>query len=167
MNFELNEDTKSILETTRRFVKRDVLPRIKEEGFKRDIVTKMGEMGLFGCAFPYRYGGSDVGFLAHSVVCEEVSRGDSGLRSLFNMQAMTVPYTIMEWGTAAARSKYVRALVTAEKLGCACFSEPNAGSDIAAIETKITDAGSHFLLNGQKTWISNGTVADYAVVYCT
>jgi len=165
MNFELNEDTKSILETTRRFVKRDVLPRIKEEGFKRDIVTKMGEMGLFGCAFPYRYAGSDVGFLAHSVVCEEVSRGDSGLRSLFNLQSMTVPYTIMEWGTTAAKEKYVRDLVQGKKLGCTCFSEPNAGSDLASIETRIEDRGDYFEINGAKTWISNGTVADIAVVY--
>jgi alkylation response protein AidB-like acyl-CoA dehydrogenase len=65
------------------------------------------------------------------------------------------------------RKKYVKALVSAEKLGCTCFSEPNAGSDIAAIETKVTDKGDHFLINGSKTWISNGTVADYAVVYCT
>jgi alkylation response protein AidB-like acyl-CoA dehydrogenase len=73
----------------------------------------------------------------------------------------------MEWGTPEARDKYVKALVTAEKLGCACFSEPNAGSDIAAVETKIVDKGDHFVINGQKTWISNGNVADYAVVYCT
>jgi glutaryl-CoA dehydrogenase (non-decarboxylating) len=165
MNFELNEDTKNILETTRRFVKREVLPRIKEEGFKRDIVTKMGEMGLFGCAFPYRYAGSDAGFLAHSVVCEEVSRGDSGLRSLFNLQALTVPYTIMEWGTSAAREKYVRDLVQGRKLGCTCFSEPNAGSDLASIETRIEDRGDYFEINGAKTWISNGTVADIAIVY--
>ena len=125
----------------------------------------MGELGYFGCAFPPRFGGSDSGFLAHSVVCEEISRADSGLRALFNLQAMTVPYTVMEWGTETAKNKYVADLVTGKKLGCTCFSEPNAGSDLASIETKIIDRGDHFEINGEKTWISNGTVADYAVVY--
>jgi glutaryl-CoA dehydrogenase (non-decarboxylating) len=165
MNFELNEETKSILDTARRFVEKEIQPREKEEGFKRDIVFKMGELGFFGCAFPPRYGGSDSGFLAHSVVCEEISRGDSGLRSLFNLQAMTVAYTMMEWGTTAVREKYVKDLVLGKKLGCTCFSEPNAGSDLASIETRIEDRGDHFEINGSKTWISNGTVADYAVVY--
>lgn len=167
MDFELNEETRGILETARRFVEREVIPRSKEEGFKRDMVSKMGELGFFGCAFPLRFGGTDVGFLAHSVVCEEISRGDSGLRALFNLQAMTVPYTMMEWGSDTVRDKYVKDLILGNKLGCTCFSEPNAGSDLAAIETQIEDKGDHFVINGAKTWISNGTVADYAVVYGT
>lgn len=167
MNFQLNEEIIAIQDMARKFTQREVLPRLKEDGFKRDLVASMGELGLFGCAFPPRYGGSDSGFLAHSVVCEELSRGDSGLRPLFNLQGMTVPYTIMEWGTTEAKEKYVRDLVCAKKIGCTCFSEPNAGSDIASIETRIEDRGNHFLVNGAKTWISNGTFADTAVVYGT
>lgn len=167
MDFELNEEVRAIGDMARKFAQKEVLPRAKEEGFKRDLVTEMGELGLFGCAFPPKYGGSDSGFLAHSVVCEEISGADSGLRPLFNLQAMTVPYTIMEWGTTEAKEKYVRDLVGARKIGCTCFSEPNAGSDIASIETRIQDQGDHFLINGAKTWISNGNVADIAVVYGT
>lgn len=167
MDFELSEDLRGIQDMARRFAEREVIPRIKEEGFKRDLVSKMGELGLFGSAFPLHFGGADSGFLAHSIVCEEISRADSGLRSLFNLQAMTVPYTIMEWGTPEAREKYVRDLVLAEKIGCTCFSEPNAGSDIASIETRVEDRGDFYLLNGDKTWISNGTVADIAIVYAT
>lgn len=167
MNFDLNDDTRTMLETARRFVEREVTPRVKEDGFKRDLVSRMGELGFFGCAFPPRFGGSDCGFLAHSVVCEEISRADSGLRALFNLQAMTVPYTMMEWGTEAVRERYVKDLVLGEKIGCTCFSEPNAGSDLASIETRIEDRGDHFEINGAKTWISNGTVADTAVVYGT
>ncbi len=103
MNFDLTEEVKGIQETARRFAEKEIFPHIKEEGFKRDLVARMGEQGFFGCAFPVRYGGSEAGFLAHSVVCEEISRADSGLRSLFNLQAMTVPYTIMEWGTQEAK----------------------------------------------------------------
>ncbi|MEE9437012.1 MAG: acyl-CoA dehydrogenase family protein [Candidatus Adiutricales bacterium] len=167
MNFDLNNDQKAILETARRFSEREILPRLKEEGFKRDLVEKMGDLGFFGCAFPPGFGGTDMGFLAHSVVCEEISRADSGLRALFNLQGMTVPYTMMEWGGEAVREKYVKDLVLGRKIGCTCFSEPNAGSDIASIETRITDEGDSLLLNGNKTWISNGNLAEIAVVYAT
>lgn len=167
MDFELSNEIKAIEKETRLFARREIIPLAKQEGFKRELVSKMGEMGMFGCAFPEKYGGTDLGFLAHSIVCEEISRVDSGLRSLFNLQAMTVPYTIMEWGQPSVRYKYVMDLVLAKKIGCTCFSEPNAGSDLAAIETTIEDKGDHYILNGNKTWISNGTVADVAIVYAT
>jgi glutaryl-CoA dehydrogenase (non-decarboxylating) len=167
MNFELNPEITAIQREARKFAIKEILPRINEETFKRDLVSKMGELGFFGCAFPLCYGGSDLGFLAHSVVCEEISRVDSGMRSLFNLQAATVPYTIMEWGKAEIREKYVKDLVLGQKLGCTCFSEPNAGSDLASMETMIEDHRDHFRINGSKTWISNGTVADIAVVYAT
>lgn len=167
MNFDLSEEIKGFRETARRFAHQEILSRVREEGFNRDLVAKMGEQGFFGCAFPARYGGSEAGFLAHSVVCEEISRADSGLRPLFNLQAMTVPYTIMEWGTPQAKDRYVGDLVRAKKIGCTCFSEPNAGSDLAAIETGVEDRGDYLEINGAKTWISNGTVAEVAVVYGT
>jgi glutaryl-CoA dehydrogenase (non-decarboxylating) len=167
MDFELDKAILAIQKEARRFARKEVQPRIHEESFHRDLVSKMGALGFFGCAFPTGYAGSDLGFLAHAVVCEEISRIDSGLRPLFNVQALTVPYTIMEWGTPAARHKYIKDLVLAQKLGCTCFSEPNAGSDIASIETLIADKGDYYLLNGTKTWISNGTIADVAVVYAS
>ena len=108
MDFDLKKEHLAIQKEARFFSEREIIPRIKEEEFKRDLVSKMGEMGFFGCAFPEKYGGTDHGFLAHSVVCEEISRADSGLRSLFNLQGMTVPYTIMEWGSDEAREKYVK-----------------------------------------------------------
>ncbi len=167
MDFGLTKEQAAIQKEARKFAQKEILPRVNEEGFKPDLVAKMGDLGFFGCAFPPKYGGSDSGFLAHSIVCEEISRIDSGLRSLFNLQAMTVPYTIMEWGRDVAKEKYIKDLVSGKKIGCACFSEPNAGSDLASIETIIEDRQDHFVLNGSKTWISNGTVADVAVVYCT
>lgn len=167
MDFELTREIGAVQKETRRFARQEVLPLLKEDGFKRELVSKMGEIGLFGSAFPEKYGGSNLGFLAHSVICEEISRADSGLRALFNTQALTVTYTIMEWGSEPAREKYLKDLVLARKLGCTCFSEPNAGSDLSSIETTVEDKGDHFLLNGSKTWISNGTVADVAIVYAT
>jgi glutaryl-CoA dehydrogenase (non-decarboxylating) len=167
MNFDLNEEQAAMEQMAKNFSEKEIVPNLKKEEFNRELVGRMGDLGLFGCAFPEGMGGSNSGFLAHSIVCEQISTYDSGLRALFNLQAMTVPYAMMEWGNNAVRKKYVRPLVSAQKLGCTCFSEANAGSDIAAIETKVVDKGDHFLINGSKTWISNGTVADYAVVYCT
>lgn len=150
-----------------RFAKKEIVPWLERKGDVREMIGMMGKMGFFGCAFPPRYGGSQAGFLAHSVVCEKISTVDSGLRSAFNLQALTGPYTIMEWGTEQAKEKYIADLVSGEKLGCTCFSEPNAGSDLASMETKIQDKGDHYLINGTKTWISNGNIADYGIVYGT
>ena len=165
MDFALDDTQRLMAETAERFAKKDVASWLEREGNIREMIPKMGEVGLFGCAFPPSYGGSQAGFLAHSIVCEKISTIDSGLRSLFNLQAMTGPYTIMEWGSEEAKEQYIKPLVLGEKIGCACFSEPNAGSDLASMETKIEERGDHFLINGTKTWISNGNYADYAIVY--
>jgi len=167
MNFNLTKDQKAIQKEAHKFAVKKILPRVDDAVFKKDLVKEMGELGFFGCAFPEGFGGTDLGFLAHSIVCEEISRVDSGLRSCFNLQGMTVPYTILEWGIPEIRKKYVEDLILARRLGCTCFSEPDAGSDLANIQTTIEDKGDHFLINGQKTWISNGTVADTAIVYAT
>lgn len=167
MDFHLNDVHKLMEETAEKFSQKEIGVWLESGGDIRKMIPKMGEVGLFGCAFPSRYGGSQAGFLAHSVVCEKISTIDSGLRALFNLQALTGPYTIMEWGSEKAREKYIIPLVLGEKIGCVCFSEPNAGSDLASMETKIEDRGDHFLVNGTKTWISNGNYADYAIVYGT
>ena len=167
MDFDLTDVQKTMADTAEKFGKKEILPWLDKKGLITEIIPKMGEVGLFGCAFPPRYGGSQAGFLAHSVVCEKISTIDSGLRSLFNLQAMTVPYTMMEWGSDEAKAKYIRPLVLGEKVGCTCFSEPNVGSDLASMETKIEEKGDYYLINGTKTWISNGNYANYAIVYGT
>lgn len=167
MDFELDETQRIMVHTAEQFAKKEVIPWIERKGAITEIIAKMGEAGLFGCAFPSLYGGSNAGFLAHSLVCEKISIIDSGLRAPFNLQAMTGPYTIMEWGSEKAKEKYVTPLISGKKLGCVCFSEPNAGSDLSSMETKIEDKGKYLLVNGTKTWISNGNYADYAIVYGT
>ncbi len=136
-NKSIGNEGAAMEQTARNFGGKEIVPNLKKEEFNRELVRKMGEIGLFGCAFPEGMGGSNSGFLAHSIVCEQISTYDSGLRALFNLQAMTVPYTMMEWGNDAVRQKYVRPLVSAQKLGCTCFSEANAGSDIASIEDTL------------------------------
>jgi glutaryl-CoA dehydrogenase (non-decarboxylating) len=91
MDFRLTKEQTIIQKEARSFAQKEIVPLAKEEGFKPDLVAKMGDLGFFGCAFPPKYGGSDSGFLAHSIVCEEISRIDSGLRSLFNFQDIAFP----------------------------------------------------------------------------
>src|SRR4030067_482100 len=98
MNFDLTDEQAAMEQMARNFAEKEVVPQLKKEEFNLDLASKMGKVGLFGCAFPEGMGGSNSGFLAHSAVCEQISTYDSGLRSLFNLQAMTVPYTMMEWG---------------------------------------------------------------------
>ena len=167
MDFHLNDLQTMMADAAEKFAKKEIVPWLERKGDVREMIGMMGKMGFFGCAFPPRYGGSQAGFLAHSVVCEKISTVDSGLRSAFNLQALTGAYTIMEWGTEQAKEKYIADLVSGEKLGCTCFSEPNAGSDLASMETKIQDKGDHYLINGTKTWISNGNIANYGIVYGT
>jgi glutaryl-CoA dehydrogenase (non-decarboxylating) len=167
MNFDLDSEQTALANAVYRFGREVLSGSLKREQFDRKLVKRMGELGFFGCAFPTDLGGTDMGFVEHSLACEIVSYYDSGLRPLFNTQAMTVPYTIMEWGTEEAVQKYVGGLVSGHMVGCTCFSEPNVGSDLSAMETRISDAGDCFVINGSKTWISNGTHADVAIVFGT
>jgi len=91
MNFDLTEEQAAMERMARNFAEKEIVPNLKKEEFNRELVRQMGELGLFGSAFPEGMGGSASGFLAHSVVCETISTYDSGLRALFNLQAMTVP----------------------------------------------------------------------------
>ncbi|MFC1890686.1 acyl-CoA dehydrogenase family protein, partial [Thermodesulfobacteriota bacterium] len=132
--------------------------------FPGELIRAMGREGLFGCALPPEQGGSGLGFLAHALVCEEISRAWSSLRSFFNSQALTVPLTILKHGTGEQKEKYVRPLVTAEEIGLIAITEPDAGSDVAGIRTTARKRGGYYVLNGRKTWISHAPVFDCGIV---
>lgn len=168
MNFELTDEQRQAKETARRLVVREIEPIVDEwdrEGkFPQELVAKMGKEGMFGCAFPPEFGGSGFGFLAHAVVCEEISKAWSSLRSFFNTQAMTVPLTILNHGTETQKKKYVKPLVAAEKIGIIGITEPDVGSDVAGINTTARKVGDRYVLNGSKTWISHAPVFDCGIV---
>lgn len=167
--FELTEDLKRVRETARRFADEVVAPRAarddEEKRFPRDLVTKMGELGLFGSAFPPEVGGTGLGYLAHALVAEEVTRAHSALRPLFNSNGMTGAMTVFKRGTDAQRSRVVPKLLSGEWVGCFALTEPNVGSDVASIETTAVRRGDHYVLNGAKTWISHATVFDMGVLF--
>lgn len=169
MDFEFSEEIKAIQDMARKFVQKEILPRVAEDDknntFQRDLVKKMGELGFFGCPIPEEYGGSNLGFLAHTVVTEEIAKTGGSLRAPFNMQTMGTAREILEFGTEDQKKKYIPKLISAEYLGCLGITEPNAGTDIAAIKTKAVKKEDRYILNGSKNWITYAQVADIGIFY--
>ena len=127
--------------------------------------TQMGELGLFGCPVPEEYGGNGMGYLAHAIVTEEIGRASGSLRVAFNMQTMGTAMSILKWGSEELKKKYIPALMSAEILGCFGITEPDAGSDTAAMMTTAVRDGDEYVLNGQKMWITWSPVADMSIVF--
>lgn len=169
MDYGFSEEIIAIRDMARKFVQKEILPRMEEDDrthtFQGDLVKKMGELGFFGCPIPEQYGGSNLGFLAHAVVTEEIAKTGGALRAAFNMQTMGTAREILQYGTDAQKEKYIPKLVSAEQLGCLGITESNAGTDVAAMKTKATRKGDRYILNGSKTWITYAQVADVGIMY--
>jgi len=169
MNFDLSSEQLAVRDAAVRFAEKEIYPKVAEQertcAFPRDTIQKMGSLGFFGAAFPEEFGGTGSGYLCHAILCEEISRAHSSLRTPFNLQAMTCPATLLQWGTPAQKEKYVKKLVSAEWMGLFAITEPDVGSDVAGIKTVAVKKGGRYILNGQKTWISNATVFDAGLVF--
>ncbi len=169
MNFELTEELQDIKKVARDFAQKEIAPTVDEDDkahrFRRDLVKKMGELGFFGCVIPEEYGGNEMGFLAITLIAEEIARVHSSMRLPFNMNALGPALTILKYGSEELKQKYIPPLVEADILGCFAITEPNAGSDVASMKTKAIWDGEKYVLNGSKMWISNAPVADIALVY--
>lgn len=169
MDYQFSEEILAIQDTARKFAQNEILPRVAEDEknhtFQKDIVKKMGELGFFGCPIPEEYGGSNLGFLAHAVVTEEIAKISGSLRAAFNMQTMGTAREILQFGTEPQKKKYVPKLVSAEYLGCIGITEPNAGSDVGSLKTRAERKGDKYILTGSKNWITYAQVADAGVIY--
>ncbi len=169
MEFAIPDELKKMQEMARDFVKKEVLPKVNEDEknhrFPRETVRKMGELGFFGCPIPEEYGGSNTGYLAHTLLCEEISRVSGALRAGFNMQTMGSSMEILIFGNDEQKKKYIKKLVSAEWLGCIGITEADAGSDVANIKTTAVREGNYYILNGSKTWITFAQVADIGIIY--
>jgi len=169
MYFEFSKEIKAIQKAAREFATKVVLPRVaqdeKEHRFQRDLVEQMGALDFFGCPLPEEYGGNGFGFLAHTVVTEEIARVSGSLRAAFNMQTMGTAREIYQFGTDAQKRKYIPRLLKAELLGCICITEPDAGSDTGSMKTSALKKGDTYILNGSKNWITYAQVADVGLIY--
>ncbi|MEW6137598.1 MAG: acyl-CoA dehydrogenase family protein [Thermodesulfobacteriota bacterium] len=168
-DIELTEEHIMLRDMVRKFAEKEILPRVdkdeNEHRFQRDLVEQMAELGLFGCPVPEEYGGNNMGYLAHAIVTEEIGRASGSLRVAFNMQTMGTALSILKWGSDELKNKYIPELMAARVLGCFGITEPDAGSDTAAMSTTAVKDGNEYVLNGRKMWITWAPVADMSVIF--
>lgn len=166
---ELTEEHIMLRDMVRKFAANEIAPVVEndenEHRFQRELVTKMAELGLFGCPVPEEYGGNGMGYLAHAIVTEEIGRASGSLRVAFNMQTMGTAMSILKWGSEDLKKKYIPALMSAEILGCFGITEPDSGSDTASMATTAVRDGNEYVLNGQKMWITWSPVADMSIIF--
>lgn len=165
----LTDEERSIRDTVRDFVSEEVIPIIEEYNqemhFPAQLVPKMAELGIFGPTLPVEYGGMGINNIAYGLIMQELERGDSGVRSFASVQSGLVMYPIYTFGSEEQRKKYLPKLAAGEMIGCFGLTEPDFGSNPGGMITKAEKKDGGYILNGAKMWITNGTVADVAVVW--
>ncbi|MBR9975191.1 MAG: acyl-CoA dehydrogenase family protein [Bacteroidetes bacterium] len=163
------EEELMVRDAVRSFVAGEILPVIdaaaREGVFPMHLPPKMAELGMFGPTLPERYGCADANNVIYGLMMQELERGDSGIRSFASVQSSLVMYPIFRYGTEQQRERWLPRLARAEAIGCFGLTEPDHGSDPGGMETRAVRDGDHFVLNGAKMWITNGTIADVAVVW--
>jgi glutaryl-CoA dehydrogenase len=169
LNDLYTDEEKAIRDTVRDFVNRDVIPVIEkynqEMKFPVQLIPKMGELGVFGPTLPVEYGGMGINNIAYGLIMQELERGDSGVRSFASVQSALVMYPIYTYGSEEQKKFWLPKLARAEKIGCFGLTEPDFGSNPGGMITKAEKVDGGYLINGAKMWITNGTIADVAVVW--
>ena len=165
---DLNPQARLIRDTVRTFVEREFLPLVREHyragSFPQQLTRIMGELGLFGANLS-GYGLPGIDSLSYGLMMQELERGDSGLRSFVSVQGALVMYPIHRFGSEAQKERWLPKLASGEAIGCFGLTEPDHGSDPAGMTTRAVQKGDEYLLSGVKMWITNGNIADVAVVW--
>lgn len=166
---QYSEDERMVRDTVRRWVTERYLPIAMEHfeagTYPLDTVPELAEMGVFGPTLPAEYGGAELNNVAAGLIYQELERGDSGLRSFCSVQGALVMYPIFAFGTPEQKKHWLPKLARGEAIGCFGLTEPDFGSNPSGMLTTARKDGKHYVLNGRKMWITNGTVANVAVVW--
>jgi butyryl-CoA dehydrogenase len=169
MNLELTEEQQLLQKTVREFAESEVKPLAKEIDetgrFPRDTFKKAAELGLTGVAFPEAEGGAGFDHIAYSIVIEEISRCCASTGVILSVQNSLYCDPIHRFGTEEQKKKFLLPFARGEKIGCYALTEPQAGSNAAALQTKAVKKGDKYVVNGTKAWITNGGAADATIVY--
>lgn len=169
LDYQLGDDINALRETVKAFTDAEIAPRAAEldrtDQFPMDLWQKMGELGLHGITVPETYGGVDMGYVAHMVAMEEISRASGSVALSYGAHSNLCINQIKRNGTEAQKQKYLPKLISGEFIGALAMSEPGAGSDVTSMKLRAEDKGGVYVLNGSKMWITNGPDADVMVVY--
>ncbi|KUM43239.1 MULTISPECIES: isovaleryl-CoA dehydrogenase [unclassified Pseudomonas] len=169
LNFALGETLDLLRDQVRTLVAREVAPRAGEidasNSFPMDLWRTFGDLGLLGITVGEEYGGSGLGYLAHAVAMEEISRGSASVALSYGAHSNLCVNQIHRNGSAEQKARYLPRLVSGEHIGALAMSEPNAGSDVVSMKLRADRRGDRFVLNGSKTWITNGPDAHTYVIY--
>ncbi len=169
LNFGLGEEIDMLRDTVYHMCQKELAPRAQEidssNEFPMDMWRKFGDLGLLGITVEEEYGGSGMGYLAHAVAMEEISRASASVGLSYGAHSNLCVNQIRKNGNEAQKQKYLPKLCTGEHIGALAMSEPNAGSDVVSMKLKAEKRGDHYLLNGTKMWITNGPDAHTYVVY--
>lgn len=171
MDFQLTPGQLRVQEQARQFALQEVAPLAREADehgtFPLHLVRRMGELGFLAVPVAPTYGGGGLDYMSYAILCEELGRVDSSVRGFVTVHTSLVSLCIQEWGTEEQKSRYLPLLASGEWIGCYALTEPNAGSDVASMETTATEDGEDYVLNGEKIWITNGSSARLAIVFAT
>src|SRR5215467_13972230 len=165
---QFSHEERLVRDTTRRFVEDNIVPIIEQcnrDGrFPTELVKPMAELGFFGANLK-GYGCAGMGNVEYGLVMQELERGDSAIRSFVSVQSSLVMYPIFAMGSDAQKEKWLPAMAKGEKLGCFGLTEPDFGSNPAGMRTRAKKVGNEYVLNGEKMWITNGSIADVALIW--
>ena len=169
MDFGLGEDIDALRETVRKFALEEIAPKSAEvdrsNDFPMELWEMMGNLGLHGITISEEFGGADMGYLAHCVAVEEISRANAAIGMSYGAHSNLCINQIYRWGNEQQKNKYLPKLISGEHIGSLAMSEPSAGSDVVSMKLKAEKRNDYYLLNGSKMWITNGPDADTLVVY--
>jgi glutaryl-CoA dehydrogenase len=165
----LTEEERMVRDAVRSWVDDRIIPTIGEHyrkgTFPVELIPEMGELGFFGPTIPTEYGGGGMGPVAYGLICRELDRGDSGFRSFASVQSSLSMFPIWTWGSEEQKRRWLPEMAAGRAVGCFGLTEPDAGSDPGAMKTRARRDGEEYVLNGAKMWITNGSIADIAVVW--
>lgn len=165
----LSEEERAVQESVARFTNERVLPIIgdafDQARFPSELVPEIASLGLLGATLPTEYGGGGLGAVSYGLICQELERGDSGLRSFVSVQSSLCMYPIYAYGSEEQRQQWLPAMARGELIGCFGLTEAHGGSDPASMKTRAVRDGSDWRISGSKMWITSGPVADLAIVW--